>query len=219
MGMPGNLVSAARKKELLGRIGGIFQVLEGFQDRLALWQESWTARISNPGAMFAGLAAMMAGGGTNPATAGLMEAPDTAPVVDAASGVIDQLNGMFAGTGIPVARALAADAIATRRFLERPEIIAAVGAGSREEMLKTLGIAVSADLVRAERDVTQYLLSVMRLQKVATTQLPGYIVALQQLGAQLPWSTLTGGNGVAARPARKGGDSAFPDRADGRTRY
>ena len=216
MGMPGNLVSAGRKKQLLMRITPIFQVMEDFQGRLTAWQEGWTSRISNPGALFAGFAAMMGGGGgANPATAALMEAPDVAPILSAAEGVIDQLNAMFAGTGIPVARALAADAIATRRFLERPEIVSAVGAGSRDEMLKTLGLAVSADLVRAERDATQYILAIMRIQKAGIQQLPGYIIALQQLGAQLPWRELTGPtNGVSPRPGRKPAASSFPG-ADG----
>lgn len=210
MGMPGSLVSAARKKELLNRISGIFTLLQGFQDRLTGWQENWTSRMSNPGALFAGLAVVMGGGGANPAAATLMEAPDPNPILDAAAGVIDQLNAMFAGTGIPVARALAADAIATRRFLENPALVSAVGAGSRDEMLKTLGLGVSADLVRAERDVTQYILCVMRIQKLTTQQLPGFIIAVQQLGSQLPWAQLTGTARTTTTNGRNGSGRGEP---------
>lgn len=201
LGKPGNLISSARKKELMNRIDGLFGSLEEYQGRLTAYQEAWMQRISNPAALMAGIASMMGGMG-NPAAASLSEAPDTGPVLSATEGLIENWNGMFAGNGRAVARGIAADTISRRQTLERSDLPAALGASSREEMLRTLGIGVSSDLIRAERDVAQYIMGVMHLLTVGTAQLPGYVVALQQCGQNIPWTVLAGrgkANG-ASRP-------------------
>jgi hypothetical protein len=131
-------------------------------------------------------------------------------VISAQEGLIDTLNGMFGGTGKVVARAMAADALTTRKTLENPDLIGAIGASSREEMLKKLGLAVSSDIVRANRDVSQYILGVMDLGKKSTAELPAYIVALMTLGKQIPWETLgqSRSNG-ANRPLPAQGNKSF----------
>lgn len=191
--VPGNIVTERNKKAFLGKLAGIWDVLSDFQTRIDAWQSAWQTKMSNPGVLFSGIAAMMSGGAAAGAASGLVDAPDTAPVLDAATSVIDSLNEMFAGAGIPVARALAADAVQLRSILERSDIVAATGSASREEMIKKLGLAVTADTVRSEKSVTQYVLAVLKLPECPTTQLPMYIVALKELGANVPWDALRAG--------------------------
>lgn len=201
--VPGTIVSERNKKAFLGRLAGIWDVLADFQDRIDAWQGAWQTKMSNPGVLFSGIAAMMSGGAAAGAASGLVDAPDTAPVLDAATSVIDNLNRMFAGAGIPVARALAADAVQLRQLFEKPEIVMATGAATREEMIKKLGLAVTADTVRSEKSVTQYVLSVLKLPDCPVNQLPMYIVALKELGANVPWDSLRAGrasDGAARSP-------------------
>ena len=202
IGVPGTFVTERRKAELIDRTGRIWQALADFQQRLEAWQAGWQERVSNPGALLAGIAALVAGDTGSLAGASLMEAPDTAPVLDASRAVIDVANKAFAGVGIPVARALAADAMELKALIERADLVAAVGADSREELLRTLGLAVSADLVRAEKAVVQYALGVLQLPDGEEAQRPMLIVALKELGATIPWALLMGGPSAAPRGPR-----------------
>ncbi|HTK04967.1 MAG TPA: hypothetical protein VL500_05245 [Candidatus Eisenbacteria bacterium] len=190
LGVAGNFVTERRKKAFLGRMEGIWGSLAGFQDHIHAWRQNWQSNMNNPAAMMQMLAAAVSGGAAAVAVSGVNDAPDAAPVVDAATAVIEDINKMFAGTGIPVARALAADAVQLRQLIERPELVSAVGAVSRDEMLKTLRLAVGADLVRAERSVAQYVLGVLELPKQPDTNLSLYIVALETLGTNIPWDKL-----------------------------
>jgi hypothetical protein len=190
LGVPGRVVNEARKKQFLGRMNGLWGILGSFQDQLDNWYTTWTQKAANPAALIGAFTAMASGGGA--VMPGLMDAPDATHIVDSAAGVIDQLNKLFAGPGIPVARALAADAVEFRQLLEKPELPASLGTSTREEMLKKLGIAVTADVVRAERSAVQYVLGVMELGAVAQNQLPLYIGALKELGSTIPWDKLSG---------------------------
>lgn len=188
--IPGTFVTERRKQELLSRLSKLWDVLPKFQARLEEWQASWQDRVTNPGALLAGIAAMVHGGPDTGPAMGLMEAPDSEGIVDAARVVIDAVNRIFAGPGIPVARALAGDALELRTLVARDDLLTAVGVGSREELLKTLGIAVSADLVRAEKSVVQYVLGVLSLPDSDQGQRPMVLVALKELGATVPWPLL-----------------------------
>ncbi|HTM67912.1 MAG TPA: hypothetical protein VL426_01295, partial [Candidatus Binatia bacterium] len=200
LGVAGNFVTERRKRAFLGRMEGIWGSLAGFQDQIHAWRQNWQQNMNNPAAMMQMLAAAVSGGAAAVAVSGVNDAPDAAPVVDAATAVIEDINKMFAGTGIPVARALAADAVQLRQLIERPELVAAVGAVSRDEMLKTLKLAVGADLVRAERSVAQYVLGVLELPKQTDDKLSLYIVALETLGTNIPWEKLSGRASDNGRP-------------------
>ncbi|MFA5854141.1 MAG: hypothetical protein WC866_03560 [Patescibacteria group bacterium] len=200
LGVPGTFASGTRKTAFVERMKGLWGTLSAFQQGIDSWFASWQAKMNNP-ALLIGMFATMANGNAATPLAGINDAPDTQPTVDAARSVIDALNKIFAGPGIPVARALAADAVQLRQLLENPELVSAVGAGTREEMLRKLRIGVGGDIVRGERAITQYVLSVMKLPDVDSLQLPMYITALQQLGTTLPWSKLASGNGVRATAA------------------
>lgn len=208
LGVPGKVFSEKAKNAFLGRVENIWSVLNGFQERIDAWQDSWQSKMSNPGVIFTSIAAMMGGGVAAAGATGLTDAPDTMPVVDAATGVIDAVNKVFAGPGIPVARALAADALQLRAILERPEIVSATGASTRDEMLKKLGLSVSADVVRSERALIQYVLGVLKLPEIPVNQLPMYIVALKEIGTNIPWGSLGGSSG---RSPGNGGRSYATD--------
>ncbi len=188
LGVHGRLVSESRKKRLFERMNSIWGSLHGFQARLDGWIKSWTDRMNNPAAIMTSMAAVLGAGSGPPAH--MMEHPDTGPVRDAAEGVVNQLNKTFAGTGIPVARALAYDALRVKKILEDERLPAAVGASSREEMLKKLKVGVTADYVRSERDLATYVLSILDLANVPAASEPGYLVALHQLGSNIPWEKL-----------------------------
>ena len=203
LGVSGTRVFTERnKKAFLGRLGGIWELLASFNERASAYQQSWMTKMANPGMMMA-----MLRGAQIP---GLDAAPDAMPMLDAATGVIDGINKMFAGAGVPVARGLAADAVQLRTILENSELVTATGSTSREEMLRKIGLAVSADAARTEHAVTQYVLSVIKLPEVPITQQPQYIAAVAELGINVPWDTLRTGRAV------NGGTS--PRRtSDGRT--
>lgn len=201
--VPGRFVTESRKKQFIGKMQGLWPILVSFQGQLDAWYTGWTQKAANPAMLISAFASMAGGGAPMP---GMMEPPDTSPVLDAATGVIDQLNKLFAGPGIPVARALAADAVEYQQLLKKSELAAAIGASTPEEMLKKLDLAVTADFVRAERSAVQYVLGIMEISTVSPNQLPLYIGALKELGATIPWDRLASG-GVAPRAAARAGST------------
>ena len=128
---------------------------------------------------------------------GMIQPPSTDPLRDSAESVITGINRIFAGTGIPVAMALAYDAQQIRRALENPSLPVQVGAANREQMLRKLGVAVTSDYPRLEQNLKQYTLGVIELPNVTAGQTEmAFVAALYQLGSQIPWDKLRG-NGKA----------------------
>jgi hypothetical protein len=120
-----------------------------------------------------------------------MQPPPTDGLRDAAESVIQQINKIFAGLGIPVARALAFDAQRIKEILETPTLPAQIGAPNREQMLKLLGVAVPSDYVRLERNVTRYALAVLEIERLTAGQEElQFLTALMMLGSQIPWDRL-----------------------------
>lgn len=194
--IPGNFVTAARKGEFLGKFRGVWVVLSDFQKRLDGWHDELMSTVGNP----MNLIAALAGGSAGIAGIGMNQMPDASPIRDAAAGVINALNKMFAVSGIPVARALGADAVQLTQLLTRPELLPAIGATNREEMIRKLGLAVSPDMVRAETSAIRYVVGILRITTVGDDQLPSYIVALKNLGASgIPFDQLAGGKSNGAR--------------------
>ncbi|MEK7585607.1 MAG: hypothetical protein AAB455_03805 [Patescibacteria group bacterium] len=207
LGVPGNYVSNRRKQDLLDRLkSGLWPALRSFNDQLKAWQETWSAGMANPAMLLTALAIGQSGA-RNMMPPGMMQPPDTATIRDAADSVIDRINRVFAGTGIPVARALAYDATRIKGVLEEATLPASIGAANREQMLKMLGVSVSADLVRLEQNVTRYVLAIVEFPKVgAGTEEYSYLGAMIQLGAAIPWDKLPAGSGdlkTTAIPSRR----------------
>lgn len=202
LGIEGQFVSQRRKDTFVEKLNeNLWPALLSFQGQLREWTEAWQQGMANPAAMM-GAFAVMAGGGAMPP--GMMQPPATEGLRDYAEGVNDQVNRVFGGVGIPIARALAYDAHRIKQVLENPTLPLQVGAANRDQMLKMLGVDVSADYVRLERNLTRYMLGIMEYPKVtAGAEELGYLTSLLMLGSQIPWDKL----GSAARfpGSRSGG--------------
>jgi len=209
LGVPGSYVSERRKKEFFERLDArLWKALAGFQDQLVAWQNAWTQGMANPGMLVLAMTSRSTGAALPP---GMLAPPDTAPLRAAGEEVVNEINRVFAGPGIPVARALAYDATRILGILNEPSLPAQMGMATRDMMLKELGIAVGADIVRTEQGLTRYALAVMSLSKVTADSELAYLAALFQLGSTIPWNTITTEDGLGSRagigrtPARNGG--------------
>ena len=189
-GLEGHFVNQRRKEQLFGKLeAGLWSALRTFQGQLKAWQKSWMQGAAGPGVMMALLSTSRDGAGSIPP--GMLQPPDPAAVRDAAEAVANQINHVFAGVGIPVARALAYEAQQIKDILAEERLPAAVGAITREQMLKLMGVDVSADYVRMERSVVRYVMSILELPGVARgEQEVMYLTALLQLGMMIPWGQL-----------------------------
>ena len=198
LGVEGSFATEGRKKTFLGRLEeNLWDEVRSFYEQLHSWQDSWMAGAANPG-MALTMLAMANTGRPGMMPPGMMQPPETAPVRDAAEAVIDKINKVFAGVGIPIARALAFDATRIKGVLEDATLPASIGATSREQMLKMLGVTVGADYVRLERNITRFVLATMELPKVPSgNEEYSYLGAMLQLGASIPWDKLPGGSGRA----------------------
>jgi hypothetical protein len=182
-------VSEARKKQLLTKIDSIlWPTLVGFNGQVKAWLEEWNQSMAGSGMMLNMFLANQSG----VKTPGMgMQPPETSQIRDAADAVVDKINKVFAGFGIPVARALAWDANKIKNVLEDADLPSQIGATNKEQMLKTLGISVSSDYVRLECNLTRYILAVMSLDKVtAGDEELNYLMALSRLGTAIPWEEL-----------------------------
>lgn len=188
-GVDGRFITQNRKDKFVDRLDTeLWPSLLEFQSQVKGWVEGWQTQMANPAMMMTAIASAVGGGGGLPP--GMMAPPPTDGLRDGASGVIDRINRVFAGVGAPIAAAMAYEAMKIREVLENPALPVLVGAQNREQMLKKCGAAVTADYVRLERGLTQYVLAVMDLPEVQASQELAYISALYQLGVQIPWSNL-----------------------------
>ena len=203
-GATGRYATATRKAALLQKMDdNLWRELFSFQGQLVNWMDSWQKGAANPALLLSALASLSGGNGAAPG--GLMQAPPTDTLRGAAESLITSINGIFAGTGIPVAMALAYDAQQIRKALEDPSLPAQVGALNREQMLKSLGVAVSSDYPRLEANLKRYTVSVIELPNVTAGQPEWtYVTALYQLGASIPWDKL-GAGAVGAKVTGLGG--------------
>lgn len=203
LGTSGNFVSERRKRETLARLNTLlWPELREFNAQLRTWVETWSQGAANPANMM--MIIMSKGSASGIMPPGMLAPPATDVLRDKGETVIDQINKVFAGTGIPVSRALAYDAMQIREVLEDPNLPSTVGAATRDQMLKMLGIEVGAEFVRLERNVTQFALAIMELPKVAggSDEL-SYLSAMWQLGSQIPWDKLgTGTNASLSHSGR-----------------
>ena len=195
-GLNGSFVTDKRKNQLLARLNDfLWPSVISFNTQLKGWQESWMQGAANPGVM---MMALMGGGGALPP--GVMQAPDTAAIRDAADAVKDAINKAFAGTGVQISAALAYEAQEIKKSLEDPRLPALVGVANREQLLKKLGVAVPATYPRLETNLTKYVLGVLGLEdQAAGNEELSYLGALFMLGSQIDWSQLNGGSGSLSR--------------------
>jgi len=197
-GVDGTFVSQKRRDAFLQRLDTLlWPALLSFHKQLTAWGESWQQGMLNPAAT---MALIFAGAGSRTLPPGMLQPPPTDALRDAAETVNLQINKVFAGVGVPVAMALGYDALKIKEVLENPALPAQVGAANRDQMLKTLDVAVTPDYTRLEDNLVRYLLAVMRYPTVASDAELGFLTALTMLGGQIPWDRLT----LPARAQRRG---------------
>jgi len=200
-GLDAKFVTQGRKDKFLARLSSeLWPALIEFQAQLRSWVDSWQSQMANPATMMGMLAGLANGGAGAVMPPNMIAPPVTDALRDAAQGVVDKINRTFAGLGTPIAAALAYEAMQIREVLENPSLPLLVGAPNREQMLRKCNVAVSADYVRLEKGLTQYVLGVMDLPDVPAGQDIPFIGALFQLGAQIPWGNLQGSAKRNTRP-------------------
>ncbi|MEI6378735.1 MAG: hypothetical protein WCO55_03680 [Candidatus Falkowbacteria bacterium] len=196
LNLTSNYVTEKKKNELLGNLDTIlWPALHSFQSQLSAWQDSWVKSLNNPGMMVA----IMTGGMSGvKMPSGLMEAPDTASIRAAGEEVINKINKIFAGTGIPVARALAHNATRIMGLLNNPSLPVQINAPNKDVMLKMLGISVGAEIVRTEQSLKRYTMSILQLNSIGPDIEHMYLSSLCQLGATIAWDNFNTTPGTRA---------------------
>lgn len=194
-GLDGSYVTETRKKQLFQRIDqNLWPAIVGFYDQLKSWQEAWMQGAANP-AMMMNAILLASGGGTGVLPPGMMQPPDTGVLRDHADAVADAINKVFAGTGVQIAAALAYDAAKIKETLSDPHLPALIGAANRDQMLRQLGVAVSATYPRLETNLTRFVLSIIQVKdQPAGNEELQYFGMLFMLGSQIPWDQLIGGD-------------------------
>ncbi len=191
-GMDGSFVTEGRKKQLLARIDEkLWPAIVEFFQQLDAWQKAWMQGAANP-AMMVNMF-MAASGGASIMPPGMMQPPDTGVLRDHADAVSDAVNRVFAGTGVQIAAALAYDASRIKETLQSPRLPALVGAANREQMLKLLGVGVSATYPRLENNITRFVLATMQVKdQPAGNEELQYFGMLYMLGTQITWDQISG---------------------------
>jgi hypothetical protein len=199
-GLEGSFVTETRKKQLFSRIDQHFwPAVTGFYSQLKSWQEAWMQGAANPAIMMSAMMGMM-GGGTGALPPGMMQPPDTGVLRDQADDVNNAANKVFAGMGVQIAAAVGYDATKIKESLENPRLPSLTGAANRDQMLRQLGVAVSATYPRLETNLTRFVLAVLRIKDVAAgNEELQYFGALFMLGSQIPWDQL-GDIGRSSKP-------------------
>lgn len=187
-GLDGTFVTQNRRNEFLARVEDELwtSIVQSFET-LNNWYQAWRANFSDPSMLIAAVS-----GNLNGTTGMSMIAPpDTAPLHDVGDDLIDSINGVFRGTGVQIAAAMAYDASMIRNTLEDKRLPALVGTKNREMMLKKLGVNIDNDYIRLEQNLVKYVLAFTRYSTVASDLEASYFAALWQLGNQISWSKLT----------------------------
>jgi hypothetical protein len=190
-GLDGSFVTDGRKNQLLSRINAsLWPAIITFHTQLKAWVDSWQQGAANP-ALLMNAMMTIAGGGAGAMPPGMMSPPDTGALRDNALAFNDELNKVFAGTGIQIAGALAVDAARIKVLLENTRLPALIGAVNRDQMLRSLGVEVSATYPRMEMNLTRYVLSILHLKDLpAGNEELQFFSSLYMLGAQIPWDQL-----------------------------
>lgn len=200
-GLTGRFVTEARKRELFARIDRhLWPAIVGFNEQLRGYMDTWQQGTANPAMMMNAMMAM-AGGGRTMLPPGMLEPPDTGFLRDAADAVNDHINRVFSGMGVPIANALAYEAGQIRKTLLNGRLPSLIGVANRDQMLKTLDIAISATDARTEQNLARYVQAVMKMSGIGGGQEEqSYISALFILGGQIPWTSLGLGNASLTGP-------------------
>ncbi len=135
---------------------------------------------------------------------GMMTPPECGVLRDNAEAFNDSMNKVFSGVGVQIASALAFDAAKIKETLENAGLPALIGVPNRDQMLRALGVEVSATYPRMENNLTRFVLGVMKVKDIPTgSEELQYFASLYMLGSQIPWDNLGMGRDGHAGIGRK----------------
>jgi hypothetical protein len=111
-------------------------------------------------------------------------------VADASATVKDAINKVFRGTYLPVAAAMAKDAMDASALLNNSSLPALLGCETKEIMLKALDLNITASTTRGEKYFIQFVIGLVKYDTEAPGNELNYIQALYNVGREIPWSLL-----------------------------
>lgn len=214
LGVSGRAVTEARRKEFVARLRTtLWPALVRFHSTLRGWYETWTSQASNPG-MMVGIMSALVSGGPMGMIPGMVSTPDVAILRSAYADLVSGTNRLYAGLYmVPVARAMAYDAMAIVAQLNDPALILAAGVTTREELLRRIGVGVTDAVQRQERSIAQYVQNAFNIANLSDADLPPFAAALFMLGNSIDWGMFSGSNPGTA-PGRGSKDPTTPPRRE-----
>jgi hypothetical protein len=191
-GLDGTFITEGRRKEFLSRIRDTLwpAIAESYRT-LDGWYQTWRGSSPDP---YMVIAAISGGFSGSAAGMSMITPPDTAQLHGAGDTLVDSINRVFRGTGVQVAAAMAYDANVIRNTLADSRLPSMVGVKNREMMLKKIGASVSSNYIRLEQNLVKYVLAFAKHDTVTSDVEVNYFVALWQLGTQINWNELGGGD-------------------------
>lgn len=209
-GAEGSFVaSKERKKKLLSRVSEyMWPAIIRSRDALSAWYESWRSQIADPAVIMAALSGAVANVQIP------IAATDIGVLQDAATSLKDDFNKVFAGCGLQTSAALAYEAKQIVESLNDDDLPSLVGAQDREQMLKMFfNIPISADYVRLERDLSQYVMGFMNIDdaNLDNDEAVKYAGALWHLSRTIAWDKLQVSDNIVNNDGEYGGTSSLVD--------
>lgn len=191
LGIKGSFVTESRKTTFLAKLEStLWNEIKSFYDILANWNNTWAQTSNNPAILFQQMA-MLINSGSVVNAGPAIRPPDTSVLKDAAESLINVMNRIFAGYGIPIARAMAFEAQKIKTILSNENLPAMIGAGSREIMLKMLGSDVANDYIRMERNLIQFIIAAMEYPKITADIEIRYLAEMLNLGSAIDFNKLS----------------------------
>lgn len=122
--------------------------------------------------------------------------PDTAAIRDSADDLRNAINRALSGVGPAAAATMACEYNRVKKMLNDPALPSYIGVTGRDQLLKKLGIDVGSNMIRAEKDLVQFILGVIAIDEQGSDNEVAYCIALYNLGSRINWAELgvsTGG--------------------------
>lgn len=184
-GFKGSYITEKRRSTFIERIREeLCPTIRDGYNAVASWIDGYNTLMANPASWGAALLRGTTYG--TPASA----CPPFDSVADASATVKDAINKVFRGTYLPVAAAMAKDAMDIGALLNNSNLPALLGCETKEIMLKELGLNITASTTRSEKYFIQFAIGLVKYDTEALGNELNYIQALYNVGREIPWSLL-----------------------------
>jgi hypothetical protein len=174
-------VTEPDKTALFGRMDDyLWPALGNFLGVLEKWGEDYVEATT-------GVAALVG--------RGARRIPSTDVLRDYGQDVIKAFNKVYAGNGGRVAAALASYAGKILKFLDNRDCLTYTGSANPEQLLKKLNAEATPAMVRAERNLTQLLMSIIEAENLTAGQIEyDYYDAMAMLAREIPLDRIVAGD-------------------------